>query len=147
MEKLIDERKSLKNSVATLKKQALLSGGGQAAQAVKKFGNVELLCQKLDDVSAKDLKPMADEFRKKITSGVIVLIAINEGKVSIVISTTEDLSEQLPATDLVKLAAEALGGKGGGGRPTMAQAGGSNVGAVDEAFAVIEDHIQRKVSA
>ena len=89
-------------------------------------------------ISVKDLKPMADELKVKIGSGVIALIATNEGKASIVVGVTDDLTDKISAVDLVRVGAEALGGKGGGGRPDMAQAGGPNAEAANDAAVAIE---------
>jgi alanyl-tRNA synthetase len=95
----------------------------------------------LSDFPAKDLKPMADELKKKLGSGVVALIATNEGKASIVVGVTDDLTGQVSAVDLVKIGAEALGGKGGGGRPDMAQAGGPDAGAANDAVGSIEQQL------
>ncbi len=92
----------------------------------------------LEDVPAKDLKPMADDLKAKIGSGVITLIATQDGKASIVVAVTDDLTGKISAIDLVKVGAEAMGGKGGGGRPDMAQAGGTNTAAANDAVAAIE---------
>ena len=92
----------------------------------------------LEDVPARDLKPMADDLKAKIGSGVIALIGTSEGKASLVVAVTADLTSRISAVDLVKVGAEALGGKGGGGRPDMAQAGGTNTQAANDAITVIE---------
>ena len=81
---------------------------------------------------------MADEIKKQLKSGVIVLIAANDGKASIVISVTPDLTNTFSAVDLVRIGSEALGGKGGGGRPDMAQAGGPDASKGAEAVAAIK---------
>jgi len=75
-------------------------------------------------VNAKDLKGLADDAKMKIGSGVVAFAAVAEGRASLVVGVTDDLTKRISAVDLVKLGAEALGGKGGGGRPDMAQAGG-----------------------
>ena len=81
---------------------------------------------------------MADDLKEKLGSGVVALIATAEDKASIVVAVTSDLTEKYNAVDLVKIGAEALGGKGGGGRPDMAQAGGPNPAAANDAVGVIE---------
>src|SRR3546814_5995448 len=78
----------------------------------------------MEGFPAKDLKPLADELKKRIGSGVVVLVAVNDGKASLVVGVTDDATGKASAVDLVKVGSEALGGKGGGGRPDMAQAGG-----------------------
>jgi alanyl-tRNA synthetase len=84
---------------------------------------------------------MADDLKRKIGSGVIVLVAVNEDKASIVVGVTDDLTGSLNAVDLVKIGAAALGGSGGGGRSDMAQAGGPNAGAANDAVQAIEKRL------
>lgn len=84
---------------------------------------------------------MADDLKQQIGSGVVVLIATDEGKASIVVGVTDDLTARINAVDLVKIGAAALGGQGGGGRPDMAQAGGTNAGAANDAVKAIEDKL------
>ena len=81
---------------------------------------------------------MADELKKKIGSGVIALVATDEGKASIVVGVTDDLTKKINAVNLVRVGSEALGGKGGGGRPDMAQAGGPNPAAANDSISAIE---------
>lgn len=85
---------------------------------------MKFLAKILPGFPAKDLKPMAEDMTKKIGSGVVALIATEEGKVSVVVAVTKDLTSRINAVDLVKAAAEAMGGTGGGGRPDMARARG-----------------------
>ena len=92
----------------------------------------------VDGVSAKDLKGLADEAKAKIGSGVVALVAIADGRASLVVGVTDDLKSRIDAVDLVKRAAEALGGKGGGGRADLAQAGGPDGSKAQEALATIE---------
>jgi len=137
---LVDEKKKLEREVGDLRRQlALAGGGGQAAvEAPKQFGAISLISRVLHDLPAKDLKPMADQLRQQLASGVIVLLAGFEGKVSVVVSVSPDLTSQVSAVDLVRVGAEAVGGKGGGGRADMAQAGGSDVAAMPQAVVAIE---------
>ena len=125
IQSLTDERKKLEQEVSTLRKK-LASGGGSSNDEVKDINGVKFIGKVLEDFPAKDLKSMVDDMKQSIGSGVITLIATQEGKVSIVVGVTSDLTDNINAVDLVKLGAEALGGKGGGGRPDMAQAGGAN---------------------
>ena len=81
---------------------------------------------------------MADAFKKKLGSGVVALIGIEEGKASAVVGVTDDLAKTVNAVDLVKAAVAALGGKGGGGRPDMAQGGGPDAAKADDALKAIE---------
>ena len=98
-----------------------MGGGGTQAREI---GGVKFAALVLDGVPPKDLKPMADDLKKQIGSGVVALIAVNDGKASIVVGVTDDLTGRFNAVDLVRAGSTALGGKGGGGRPDMAQAGG-----------------------
>jgi alanyl-tRNA synthetase len=141
---LVDERRKMERELTDLRRQVALSGsaGGGAkadgAGEAKDVAGVKFAARVLDGLPAKDLKPMADALKAQIGSGVVVLIAGNEGKASIVIGVTDDLTGALSAVDLVRVAAEALGGKGGGGRPDMAQAGGPDVSLASAAIEAIE---------
>src|SRR6185295_9109807 len=97
-----------------------------------------LAARTLDGVPARELKSMVDALKKEIGSGVVVLVAREDGKASLVVGVTDDLIKTLSAVDLVKAGATALGGKGGGGRPDMAQAGGPDATKANEALAAIE---------
>jgi alanyl-tRNA synthetase len=90
------------------------------------------------DLPAKDLKPLADELKKQVGSGVVALVSVTEGKASLVVGVTEDLTGRFSAVDLVRAGSAALGGKGGGGRPDMAQAGGPDGAKADAALKAIE---------
>jgi alanyl-tRNA synthetase len=136
---LSDEKKKLEKEVSELRRK-LASGGGSSGveQDYKDVGGVKFFGRVLDGFPAKDLKPMADDLKAKMGSGVIVLVATEEGKASIVVAVTNDLTARVSAVDLVKIGAEALGGKGGGGRADMAQAGGPNAAAANDAVKAIE---------
>ncbi|PZQ44494.1 MAG: alanine--tRNA ligase [Micavibrio aeruginosavorus] len=141
--KLPQDEEALSAHIKTLQKQISEKRRANAAQsasgdAAKDVGGVKLLAKVLPGFPAKDLKPMADDMTKTLGSGVVVLIATEEGKASIVVAVTKDLTASINAVDLVKAAAEAMGGSGGGGRPDMAQAGGPNPAAANDAVGVIE---------
>lgn len=138
---LAEEKKKLENEVASLRKQLATGGTGSSNDDVKDIGGVKFIAKVLPGIPAKDLKGMADDFKKKIGSGVVALIATDDGKASIVVGVTEDLTAKISAVDLVKVGAEALGGKGGGGRPDMAQAGGPNADSANDAVQAIEQKI------
>lgn len=146
---LVDEKRKLEREVGELRRQvALAGGGGQAAvEAPREVGGVSLITRVLHDLPAKDLKPMADQLRQQMPSGVIVLLSGAEGKVSLVVSVSPDLLGKVSAVDLVRAGAEAVGGKGGGGRPDMAQAGGSDVAAMPKAVTAIEQALAAKAQA
>lgn len=125
IQSLLDERKKLERELADTRKKLATGGGGSGGGAETKAVNgVTYAGQVLDGIPAKDLKGMVDELKGQIGSGVVALVAVNEGRGSIVVGVTEDLVDKFSAVDLVRLGSEALGGKGGGGRPDMAQAGG-----------------------
>jgi alanyl-tRNA synthetase len=100
----------------------------------------------LQDIPAKDLKGMADDIKAQIGSCVVALISVADGKASLVVAVSEDLTAKLSAVDLVKAGSAILGGKGGGGRPDMAQAGGPDGAKADQAVAEIEAEILRRIS-
>jgi alanyl-tRNA synthetase len=136
---LVEERKKLEREVAELRRQVAMGGGSAANDAApKKIGNVNFVSRVLADMPPKDLKPMADALKQKMGSGVVALVSVFEGKVSLVVGVTDDLTGKLNAVELAKIGAEALGGKGGGGRPDMAQAGGAEPAKAADAVAVIE---------
>jgi len=141
VQSLAVEKKKLEQEVSNLRKQVAMGGGdtnGSSNDDVKTINGIKYIGKILTDFPAKDLKSMADDLKKKIGSGVIALIATQDGKASIVVGVTDDLTDKINAVDLVRAGAEALGGKGGGGRPDMAQAGGSNPDAANDAVNAIE---------
>lgn len=143
IEILAADKKKLEQEVSNLRKTIATGGAGEsgANDDVRDIGGVKFVAKVLPDFPAKELKPMADDLKEKLGSGVITLIATNDGKASIVVGVTSDLTEKIDAVDLVRIGAEALGGKGGGGRPDMAQAGGPNSDAADDAVSAIEGRI------
>ena len=142
VDSLMEKTKMQEQEISNLRKQ-LATGGGSAGanNDVKDIGGVKFIAKVLPDFPAKDLKGMADELKQKLGSGVVALIATNDGKASLVVGVTEDLTDKISAVDLVKVGAEALGGQGGGGRPDMAQAGGPDAGAANDAAQAIEAKI------
>jgi alanyl-tRNA synthetase len=118
-----------------------MGGGGKPTgdDGIKTIGNVKLLARAVTGVDIKDLKGLADEGKKQLGSGVVALVATSEdGKGSIVVGVTADLVSRFSAVDLVRKASEVLGGKGGGGKPDMAQAGGPDGSKADAALKAIE---------
>jgi alanyl-tRNA synthetase len=141
---LVEERRKLERELSELRRK--LASGGNAAQpqAAKDLGGVKFLGRVIDDLPAKELKSLADEMKKSVGSGVVALVARADGKASIVVGVTDDLTKRLSAVDFVRVGAEALGGKGGGGRPDMAQAGGPDGARADAAIAAIEQAVAAK---
>jgi alanyl-tRNA synthetase len=133
---LVEDRRKLERELAETRKQ-LATGSGSGLTA-KQVNGINFVGRVLDGVPAKDLKGMADEIKKQVGSGVVALISTDGGKASVVIAVTDDLTARFSAVDLVRIGSEAVGGKGGGGRPDMAQAGGPDVGAAGVALEKIE---------
>ena len=122
---LLDERRKLERELAEAKKALALGGGsGAPAAADEEVGGVKFSGQVLEGLDPKDLRGLLDQAKQRLGSGVAVIVAVNEGKASIAAAVTEDLTGTISAVDLVRAGVEALGGKGGGGRPDMAQGGG-----------------------
>jgi len=132
---LLEDRRKLERQVAELQKK--LATGGSAA-TVEEVNGVKLSARNLGDVPAKDLKGLADAILKQQESGVVALVSTAEGKASIVVAVSADLTGKISAVDLVRTASAAVGGKGGGGRPDLAQAGGPDGDKADEALAAIK---------
>ncbi len=142
---LLDERKKLERELTDARKKLALGGGGgsDGAGEAKDVGGVKFLGRVLKGVAARDLKGLVDDAKKQLGSGVISFIALDDdNKASIVIGVTEDQTSKANAVELVRTAAEALGGKGGGGRPDMAQAGGPDGAKADAALAAIEAQLR-----
>ena len=145
---LLEERKKLERELTEARKAVARGGsGGPAAPAAKEVNGIKYAARSLDGVPAKDLKAMADEIKKQIGSGVVAVVSSAEGKASLVVGVTADLIGTYDAVQLVRVGSEALGGKGGGGRPDMAQAGGPDAGRADAALAAIEAAIAAKAQA
>jgi len=131
---LMADRRKLEQQVVELQKK--LVTGASAAQD-EEIGGVKLAARNLGDVPARDLKGLADAILKQLGSGVVALVSTAEGKASIVVGVSADMTGKISAVDLVRAAAAAVGGKGGGGRPDMAQAGGPDAGQADAALDAI----------
>jgi len=140
---LMEERKRLERELSETRRK-LAAGGGDAAPAAKEINGVKFAARLLDDVPARELKAMADALKKQVGSGVVAIAAQDEGKASLVVGVTDDLTGRMSAVDFVRLGAEKLGGKGGGGRPDMAQAGGPDVSARQAALDAIEAALARR---
>ena len=134
---LIEERRSQATEIADLRRKLALAGGGSGAPAAapEQVGGVPFLAQTLSGVSGKDLRGLIDEHKSRLGSGVVLLVADTGDKAAVAAGVTGDLTARVSAVDLVRVAAEALGGKGGGGRPDMAQAGGADASKAPEAIA------------
>ncbi|OYV81269.1 MAG: alanine--tRNA ligase, partial [Acidiphilium sp. 21-68-69] len=131
---LLEEKKRFERQVADLQRK-LATGG--AASEIEEVAGIKLAARNLGEVSPRDLKSLADSILKSMGSGIAALVSTAEGKASIVVAVSADLTDRFNAVTLVRAASEAVGGKGGGGRPDMAQAGGPDGAKADEALAAI----------
>ncbi|MEE4289133.1 MAG: DHHA1 domain-containing protein, partial [Erythrobacter sp.] len=137
---LLEERKRLEKELAEAKKALALGGGGGAAasaSAQENVAGVSFTGQVLEGLDPKELRPLLDEAKTRLGSGIAAIVAVNDGKASIAAAVTDDLTARFSAVDLVRAGVEALGGKGGGGRPDMAQGGGPDGSKADEAIAAV----------
>lgn len=125
---LMEERKRLEKELADAKKALALGGAGGAAggaaESDEEIAGIKFSGQVLDGLDPKQLRPLLDEAKGRLGSGVAAVIAVNDGKASIAAAVTDDLTARISAVELVRAGVAALGGKGGGGRPDMAQGGG-----------------------
>jgi alanyl-tRNA synthetase len=136
---LVEERRKLERELADARKKLAMGGGGAGGDEVRAVGDVKLMARAVSGIEIKDLKALVDEGKKRIGSGVVAIVGVTEdGKAGIVVGVTPDLTGRVDAVALVRLGAEALGGKGGGGRPDMAQAGGPDGAKAADALAAIE---------
>ena len=140
---LLDERKRLERELAEAKKALALAGSGgggsASAPADEDVGGVAFAGQVLEGMDPKELRGLLDEAKKRLGSGVAAIAAVNEGRAAFAVAVTDDLTARFSAVDLVRKGVEALGGKGGGGRPDMAQGGGPDGGRADAAIAAVKE--------
>ncbi|WP_298906635.1 alanine--tRNA ligase [uncultured Aliiroseovarius sp.] len=133
---LMDERKALQAEISNLKRE-LAKAAGAGAEA-KEINGVKFLAMSISGVGGKDLQALVNEQKDALGSGAVLIISDNEGKVAVAAGVTSDLTDNLSAVDLVKAAVPELGGKGGGGRPELAQGGGADASKAAEAIAAAE---------
>jgi alanyl-tRNA synthetase len=142
---LMEERKRLERDLSEARKKLAMGGGAPAtngaaaASGVREVGDVRLMARAVEGIEMKDLKSLVDDGKKQLGSGVVAIVGLTgDGKAGVVVGVTSDLTSRYNAVDLVRVASEALGGKGGGGRPDMAQAGGPDGAKASIALAAIE---------
>ena len=142
---LLEERKQLERQLAEAKKQLALGGGAagnDGDDGILEVGSVKLLARVLHGISAKDLRSLIDDGKQKLGSGIAAVVGVGEdGKAAIAVGVTEDLTGTISAVDLVRAGSAALGGKGGGGRADMAQAGGPDGAKADSAIEAIKSEL------
>ena len=142
VEALVDERRKLEREIGALKKQLALGGGAREADETREIAGVKFLGKTVTGVAPRDLKGLVDDAKTALGSGVVTLIGVSEdGKASAVVGVTDDLTERYSAVDLVRVASAALGGRGGGGRPDMAQAGGPDAGKAEAAVEAVAEAV------
>ncbi len=145
LEALIDDRRRLERELAEAKRKLAMGGGAAAADAVRDVAGVKFYSRAVTGVDMKDLKSLADEARESVGSGVVAIAATgDDGKASLVVAVTPDQTARFNAIDLVRLGASALGGKGGGGRPDMAQAGGPDGANAMKALEAVEEGLRAR---
>ncbi len=145
---LVEERRQLERELSEARRRLALGGGGSDGDKGIRVSasGVPVLMKVLRDVAAKDLKPLVDEGKKNIGSGVVAFVALGEdNKASLVVGVTPDRTAANSAVELVRVGAEVLGGKGGGGRPDMAQAGGPDGAQAEAALQAIESALRPAV--
>jgi alanyl-tRNA synthetase len=138
---LLSEHKKLERDLSEAKKRLAMGGGASAggSDGVRSIGDIKLLSRAVSGIDIKDLKSLADEGKKRVGSGVVAIAGVtDEGKATLVIGVTADLTGRFNAVDLVRKGVEVLGGKGGGGKPDMAQGGGPDGAKADAALKAIE---------
>ncbi|TDR90122.1 alanine--tRNA ligase [Enterovirga rhinocerotis] len=136
---LIEERRKLERELADARRKLAMGGGAGGGEGPKTVAGISFLGRVLRGVPAKDLKPLVDEAKASIGSGIVAFVAVDESeRASIVVGVTADRTAEANAVDLVRAGSAALGGKGGGGRPDMAQAGGPDGAQAEAALAAVE---------
>jgi alanyl-tRNA synthetase len=142
---LVEDRKRLERELADARRQLAMGGGAAKSDAAAPddVNGHKFLGQVVEGLDPKNLRGAVDDMKKRLGSGIGVLVAVNEGRASVAVGVTDDLAGQLNAVDLVKAAVAALGGQGGGGRPDMAQGGGPDGSKANEALQAVRDALQK----
>ncbi|MCB4768376.1 alanine--tRNA ligase [Ancylobacter sp. Lp-2] len=136
---LVEERRKLERELAEARRRLAMGGGEASEEPARTVGSVKLLARQVSGIDLKDLKSLADEGKKRLGSGIVAIVAVTEeGRAGLVVGVTPDLTDRYDAVALVRRGAEALGGKGGGGRADMAQAGGPDGAQASAALEAIE---------
>ncbi len=137
---LVEERKKLERELADARKQLAMGGGGAGgAQEVREIAGTKFVGRVVENIAAKELKGLVDDAKQTVGSGIVAIAGVSEdGKAGIVVGVTNDLTDRFNAVDLVRAGSQAVGGKGGGGRPDMAQAGGPDGNNAQAALEAIE---------
>jgi alanyl-tRNA synthetase len=142
LDALLEERRKLERELAEANKKLAMGGGGGGEPAVRQIGSINLMARAVEGVAPKDLRGLVDQGKQAVGSGIVAIVGINDGKAGLIVGVTEDLTDRISAVDLVQLGSVVLGGRGGGGRADLAQAGGPNAGAAEEALKVIAGRVE-----
>jgi alanyl-tRNA synthetase len=137
VEALEAQRRKLEKELAEARRQLAMGGGGAAAGGPEEVGGVQLLARVMDGVGGKDLRPIAEEFKKQVPDGVIALIGTADGKAAVTVAVTGPAAQRVSAVDLAKAAVLALGGQGAGGRPDFAQGGAPDAARAEDGLAAV----------
>ncbi|KQT86244.1 alanine--tRNA ligase [Aurantimonas sp. Leaf443] len=140
LEAVVDERRRFERELAEARKRLAMAGPAEGASPAqpKEIGGVSFVGRVIEGVAAKDLKGLVDEAKTALGSGVVAFVGVAEGKASVVVGVTPDLTDRIDAVRLAREASAAMGGKGGGGRPDMAQAGGPEADKAADAVSAVE---------
>jgi alanyl-tRNA synthetase len=133
VEKLLAERRAAEKEIERLRRERRGSSSGDLAAQSREVAGLKVLAVRTEGADKKELRSMVDDLRGKLGSGIVLLAAEQDGKVSLALGVTKDLTDRFKAGDLIRELAEIVGGRGGG-RPDFAQAGGEDVARLDEAF-------------
>ena len=150
---LVEDRRRIERELTEARKRLALGGGsgaasGAAPDAVRLVGNIRLMSRSVTGIEMRDLKGLADEAKASIGSGVVAIVGVGQdGKAGLVVAVTPDLVDRINAVDLVRIGAARLGGKGGGGRPDMAQAGGPDGAQADQALTAVAEALADRSAA
>ncbi|MFL6845792.1 MAG: alanine--tRNA ligase [Allosphingosinicella sp.] len=140
---LLDDRRRLERELAGAKKALALGGGAKSeAAGPEQVGGHGFIGQVLDGMDPKGLRGLVDEAKQRVGSGVVALVAVNDGRATVAVGVTDDLTASRNAVELVRRAVEAVGGQGGGGRPDMAQGGGPDGSKAQEAVQAVREALE-----
>jgi alanyl-tRNA synthetase len=142
---LVEERRRLERELADAKKALAMGGGASKSKAAapEEVSGYKFIGQVVEGFDSKGLRAAVDDMKKRVGSGIAVLVAVNEGRASVAVGVTDDLAGQVSAVELVKAAVATLGGQGGGGRPDMAQGGGPDGSRAKDALDAVRDALEK----
>jgi alanyl-tRNA synthetase len=145
---LLDERRRLERELAEARKSLAMGGGSSKSDvsALEQVNGHQFLGQVVEGLDPKGLRSAVDTMKQRVGSGIATLVAVNDGRASVAVGVTDDLTRQFNAVELVKAAVSALGGQGGGGRPDMAQGGGPDGSKANEALDAVK-RVLEKIAA